>query len=760
MPQQSRNHMIARLLLIGVFTHCICQAQTVPYDRFYPVEAPLVPVDQAANLQALLNQHGVIRLQPRANYRVNLPGTHPSAALPRPITLRSGQRIYGFQTIVPEIVVEPGCTGAVVSGVIADLRFPASTIPTRNNLFRRVTYGTGRVEGATLVDNLFLDNAYWAWRIDTSQSGFLQNNRFIRQVYQATGDACVWTANPSALSPTTGNVMLWANFLTPPQRKYHLTNLDELTIINYDCEAPGSNGSAAIQATNCGRIAVFGTTGTNSSGPVFSGGARQVWLHGSLMYNQMSNQASEVPNNVVAADNMAFVQTMFDLKRPLLDAEGGTSLRAFELRESVLVDIPPKFELDGDDPPTSSTAAQRNAVLAATARLPVPVAWEAPVYRQPPSVPSGAIRPEGRAELQAKLDTDKIVILEPGVYVLDGPLKLGAGKVLIGSGMDKTFLDGASQAVDLIVDDGTSTLLLSDLTLSRARNGIFHKSPFGPNGTQVQFTDSVLSHVCIRDMTEAGLFFTDIFGYDNNFFEQVIFYNCKSGLKQLATTGGTEVVATINYMDKNVFYQCQWLNCGKALDLVAIRASGGNCWINCRFQDNTECVSKAKNHSPMTFVNCDLINNAGHPVVGTDGFLYLIACRFNAGARNPVDLADSFSVTLEGCKLFRPAGSSTVLTSGTPEIDLRHPYAFAAYTNRRFHLFNNYMPTISLGGLNAALLVNNSLGTVNPAPWSSRFAAFYYSSLGILDSGAAVPGTRLLNGSTFPAWLSSGAPPN
>jgi hypothetical protein len=76
--------------------------------------------------------------------------------------------------------------------------------------------------------------------------------------------------------------------------------------------------------------------------------------------------------------------------------------------------------------------------------------------------------------------------------------------------------------------------------------------------------------------SEAGLCFTDIFGYDNNFFEQVIFYNCKSGLKQLATTGGTEVVATINYMDKNVFYQCQWLNCGKALDLTAIRASGGN----------------------------------------------------------------------------------------------------------------------------------------------------------------------------------------
>ena len=75
--------------------------------------------------------------------------------------------------------------------------------------------------------------------------------------------------------------MLWANFLTPPQRKYDLTNLDDLTIINYDCEAPGSNGSAAIE--NCGRITVFGTTGTNKTGPVFSGGARQVWLHGSFM---------------------------------------------------------------------------------------------------------------------------------------------------------------------------------------------------------------------------------------------------------------------------------------------------------------------------------------------------------------------------------------------------------------------------------------------------------------------------------------------
>jgi hypothetical protein len=349
-----------------------------------------------------------------------------------------------------------------------------------------------------------------------------------------------------------------------------------------------------------------------------------------------------------------------------------------------------------------------------------------------------------------------MVIIEPGVYVLDSPLKLGAGKALIGSGMDNTFLVGASQAVDLIVDDGTSSLALSDLTLAHARNGIFHKSPYGPGGKQVQFTNSVLSHVCIRDMAEAGFFFTDIFGYDNNFFEQVIFANCKSGLKQLTTTAGDETVATINYMDKNVFYQCQWLNCGKALDLVAIRASGGNCWINCRFQDNTECVAKAQKHSPMTFINCDLINNAGHPVVGTDGFLYFIACRFNAGARNPIDLVDSFSVTLEGCKASRPAGSTTMLTSGTPEIDLSHPFALAHYTNRRFHLFNNFMPTMPLGGLNAALLVNNTLGTANPAPWSARFAAFYYSTLGILDSGASVPGTRLLNGSAFPAWLSSG----
>jgi hypothetical protein len=54
-------------------------------------------------------------------------------------------------------------------------------------------------------------------------------------------------------------------------------------------------------------------------------------------------------------------------------------------------------------------------------------------------------------------------------------------------------------------------------------------------------------------------------------------------------------------------------------------------------------------------------NNAGHPVVATDGFLYFIACRFYTGARNPIDLADSVSVTLEGCRLLRPAGSEAGL---------------------------------------------------------------------------------------------------
>ncbi|HEX3134767.1 MAG TPA: hypothetical protein VHX44_14455 [Planctomycetota bacterium] len=107
-------------------------AVDVPLNRFYPNEAVLVPLTERDKLQLRLDQYGAIRLEP-GNYSANNPLTK--------IILKDGQRIYGLSNNLPEIEVEPGTTGAVVSYVHCTVTFPVttSTAVTGQNLFRNVT---------------------------------------------------------------------------------------------------------------------------------------------------------------------------------------------------------------------------------------------------------------------------------------------------------------------------------------------------------------------------------------------------------------------------------------------------------------------------------------------------------------------------------------------------------------------------------------------------------------------------------------------
>ena len=730
--------MILRALLICALAVSVARGAEIPLDRFYPVEATLVPVAEREQLQRRLDAVKTIRLE-QGDYRTG-------SNLHR-LTLRSGQRIYGLSTsIIPDVVVEPGCTGALLSGVVAHLRFPPSDLPTRDNVFRRITYGSGVVDGAVLIDNLFLDLAWFDWRIDVGVRGSLRGNRFIRQVYQALGDACTWIGN--SRTPTTGNVLLWTNFLTPPKGKFDLRGLGDTTILNYDCEGPGSDGSPAIKATDCDRLVVFSTTGTNRRGPAVDAGARRLWLHGSLLFNQESGAA-----NVVLRDDVgAMVQTLFDRRRILERPAGkGTVLRAFQ-------DCPETDSvIDFGDAglPIALDAAKVAAVLDVIAPNPAAPAWPAPTWAEPPPAkPDLPRRDLGRAGLQALIDRGGVVVLEPGIYTLDGPLRLGKGRGLVGAGMERTILSAANPTINLIEDDGTGGLFLTDLTLQGGRNGIFHADTVGK---KVQFVNSVLSHVCIRSMSESGFTFTDIFGYDNNCFDHVIFADCPAGFRQIATRRGDESDPHMCYMDKCLFYRCQWLRCGTALDFTAFRSSGGNCWVECRFIGSTKAVTRAQNHSPMLFANCDLLDNAGNPMVAANGNVLFTNCRFTAGTVDPVDLVDGISVTLEGCTMVMGGAKRTVLTSGKPAwFDLRHPANAAAYANRRFFIVNSRIEGIPLGPVQQALFVNSR---VAEAERSVRLAYLNQGRLTVLDPGEPTPGTRILTGAApAPAAIKSGSP--
>lgn len=697
-------------------------------DRFYPLTALLVTVAQRAQLQTLLDQHGTIRLVP-GNYAVGGPGA---------LVLSSGQRIHGpgIGCILPPIEVAAGCTGALVSGVTAELRFMQAGASVRGNVFRRVTYGSVRVQGATLEDNLFIDKYLGRWRIDNSASGFMARNRIVRTTCQQPEDAFVWQGDPTGAS--RGNAVLWANHLTPANAKFVLSDLPDLRILNYDCEAPGSNGSPAIDARSVARLYVFGTTGTSAGGAAVRVASGDAWVHQSMLYNQ-----DPAGSTLDLAGAGSAIRTLFEATRPAVAPTGGALLSAFPTGSAT-----PTVATN----PAVLSAAQR-AGLTQLAVPPLRGAYTLPSLRAiPGEAPPNQVSPMGRSHIQALLDSQGMVVLDPGVYVLDGPLVLGRQRGLIGSGMDQTYLVAANPTIDLIIDANTppsagdtsqSQLLLTELTLQGGRRGISH-SLRQPAAFKLMFTNSMVSHVCIRDMAEAGWMFEELFGYDNNCFEQVLFVNCPVGFKQLATHTGTEATEPrLAYMDKNVFFRCQWHGCERALELTAIRASGGNMWFECAFVGSKEFVARARNHNNLLFVGCDFDANKGDPLLAANGHLMVVASRWRAVAdAGPTSFADSMiDVTLEGCDLSAVLADTPLTNGAGTSFDLRNPDNQTTYANRRFHLFHNRARQVTLGNIPHATLINNDVG---PVPETARWAYRLSGATQVLDATAPTPGSRLM----------------
>ena len=210
-------------------------AGEAPRNRAYPVEAFLVPLSEKGRLQQYLDTHGAVRLEPGGDY---LAGGIPT------LRIRSGYRIYGMSNNIPDTIIEPGTTGAVLSYVHGKITFPPSAAVTKQNLFRRTTYCNFVINGASLEDNLFLDVAYCVINADHSTSGFMRNNRFIR--FQSHGGNPMITIRGDNQQRSSGNVFLWVNLLGPPDKVTYFDNLPDLTLLHVDCESYSTAGQPSI----------------------------------------------------------------------------------------------------------------------------------------------------------------------------------------------------------------------------------------------------------------------------------------------------------------------------------------------------------------------------------------------------------------------------------------------------------------------------------------------------------------------------------
>ena len=92
------------------------------------------------------------------------------------------------------------------------------------------------------------------------------------------------------------------------------------------------------------------------------------------------------------------------------------------------------------------------------------------------------------------------------------------------------------------------------VTLQGGTRGIYQSNCFG-----YQFNNVQLADVTLRDMSVAGITFSNIYAWDNNLVSHVNFVNMPTAFHQ-APVGAPRIDGFSNYMDKVVFYRCQITN--------------------------------------------------------------------------------------------------------------------------------------------------------------------------------------------------------
>lgn len=734
---------------------CFSPALALPGPaRFYPQDAFLVPLSRKAELQSLLDQHRVIRLEPGDYQKGN-----PAAS----ILVRSGYRIYGLQNNLPTLRIEPGTEGAVISAVHATLLFPAGSAVTRRNLFQRTTFSKVKVENAKVEDNLFLDATKTSVDVDTRAGGWFRNNRFIR--YGVHEDAS--PDNPpirfrgDAARLSGGNVFVAPIILGNPSA--YFDNQYSLTLIGLSAEGYHGGGYPVVQTGPMGLLNLWKAGGLISTGRGLLSDADETVLFGYDLNTKTppavslgrGQGASMYLNHFLPLDRVAYGAPGFRVEG--MDAGG-------EIAKQIAVDGVRQTQ------PVSGVQAGKVRSMLMKDRG---ERWEPPVFDPIPD-PAGtgwdrdrAQKPSSSAYIQGLIDREGIAILPAGTYYIDKPIVLGRrGKGLIGAGMDSTVLIAKSQDVDIIVMDSIALsegeeaqpgLMLADLTLQGGRNGVFQTWKGGKN---LQFYDlPIVSHVTFRDMREAGIQFTEIYAWDNVLLDNLNFSGCASGFKQATVIrpGVDDYTPTLNYVDKVMFYHCRFAKCGRALDMVVGRASNDNWFVNSRFEDNSEYVWRS-NHTNLYFVNCDVVNNGGNPVIHNDGPLFIIGSRFVAGPRDPGSLLDAFSNLSIAESHFGAGGAvkTAVLPAQPPAFlagALTNPDNRRHYENMRINFFNS-ASDIPLGLYRNGLLFNNDfkLDTALSREW----AYMDTSRLTVLMADKGSPKAQLLAGSVFPDGLSSG----
>jgi len=679
-----------------------------------PSDAYYVSASEAIRLPALLSQHHRIRLAPGADYR------HSPT-----VTLQSNEGIYGAAgTRIGTIIVAPGTHDAIVSGVVPEaLEFPASDLETSQNCFERFAARTYdqqplTLRSAVLENNLFLDVGQVL--VDTSLSGRVANNRFIRTLVHGISPAVVLRGRGS--ESADANVFLWMNILGPVGDGVLIDGEAQVNIVGLDAENWNQHGLA----THPAMMAIAGTQvfrgfvlqgGAQGAAPTrfMDVSARDVELAGVRLFRAAS-PAVKLDDAVATFTNLLPVDVTFENRRA-----GQRQLFAFENAGAAV------------------TVQQGTIKETDIAQLRAARSWEAPRL---PAIRHSAARDwirqrasasDSREYLQGLIDRFNIAVIPAGTYYISGPLMLRNGQGIIGAGADRTVIVAKTSDVNLIegadhyeVKHVTGFTLI-DLTLQGGRNGIQHDEQGAGKGAQFNLIH--LSHVVIRDMAQSGISISGIYGWDNNLIDNVTFHRLPVGVRQTSSTWYVSSavngdVEGMNYMDKNVWYRCVFDEVGVGMELTAKRANGLNACVECLFRRNALGAMRLTYNVSTVVANSDFVANGGDPVIASNLPIGIVGSRFVDGPGKSFLDSDAMC---EGCTFTHSTGGITSI----------------GRTGGRVLLIDSQSRSVPLGKLASALFVDSPLKETEKL--NARIAEIRGGVVRLLVNGAPQPVEQLLS---------------
>lgn len=658
---------------VPVKTSASSQAGTNQLEEIEYFNAFLLPVTQKLSIQAALDRYGSVRLEKGDYSGVN-------------IVLRSNQRLFGHLSLtkVSNITIAAGTSNLKIHNIISSggINFQAGTAIT-NSEFKNIESSTIRSVGGIIENNTFINLSRCVLNWDMSNSGYFRNNKIIKHRIHAYYPQIVMKGNSA--TPSYGNVQLWINMLTPGGNGAEIDNLKTLTWVGVDSESwnwYNYSSKPLIEMKNMGEVKIASLSGGNLTAtptPVFDIAAENV----SISRKFISSKAAK--KSILRGNTNMF---LVDSNSEAYDTEENTSRFDFKAHFNTK-----NISLNGVDISSTLTDVPTINKLSSTILGTQNKPWERPVFEPIPN-PTGenwmanrSGKTDQTAYIQNLINTNNIAELEEGIYYIGSTLTIKSNQGIIGKGTGKTAIVGLKDDFPLITGEnskGEVKFYLSNLTLQGGSTGL-RIHPL--NGSQISVSACIFRHLVFRNQNY-GIHLDKFYGFDNNFIEQVSFVNTNTGFFQEIDPlyKGVGEAATMMFMDKVVFYKCQWINNTKALSLLSFRGSNLNAWIDCNF-DNNKIVAEMRNYVSPLFANCNFTNTTGDYVVGGESKVEFYSCLFDKNTTNATFRL--YGAYLEGCTL------------------LDRSSLFKTFSSTAF--ITNSIITADIGTLNSGMIVNSSM---------------------------------------------------